>query len=318
MILRHPMQEIKDELLNILQVIPKNSKIYFLEYPVYENIGDLLIMKGAEQFFQDNNIQVLKRYSYTNFPDNLHIPEDCIIVFQGGGNFGDLYKGPQQLREYVVRRYPQHRIVILPQTIFFKDKSKQAMTLNLFAQHKDLHFFARDRRSFNDLSKYLKNVYLSPDMAHQLWPIQNNHDLEKNITLYHLRTDDETNFAYSEYEKKINIESIDWPKLLNKREHRTVKLFVKLHKLTKIVGGASIVQKLWYKYADYLIQKAVKLFEGHNRIVTSRLHGHILACLMDKNHVLLDNSYGKNSGYYNVWTNRVKSVELKEASIKHA
>jgi Exopolysaccharide biosynthesis protein len=37
-------------------------------------------------------------------------------------------------------------------------------------------------------------------------------------------------------------------------------------------------------------------------VVTDRLHGHILACLMDKKHVVIDNSYGKNSTYMNQWT----------------
>jgi tetratricopeptide (TPR) repeat protein len=47
---------------------------------------------------------------------------------------------------------------------------------------------------------------------------------------------------------------------------------------------------------------AVRLFSKGRRIVTDRLHGHILAIMMRKEHDLYDNSYGKNSAFYKTWT----------------
>ncbi|MDI5788788.1 hypothetical protein PO124_11350 [Bacillus licheniformis] len=38
----------------------------------------------------------------------------------GGGNFGDLYPHFQQFRERVVEHYPDNRIVILPQSIYYE------------------------------------------------------------------------------------------------------------------------------------------------------------------------------------------------------
>ena len=40
------------------------------------------------------------------------------------------------------------------------------------------------------------------------------------------------------------------------------------------------------------------------------MHGHILACLVDVPNIVIDNSYGKNSGYYKQWTSRVASASL--------
>ncbi len=37
-------------------------------------------------------------------------------------------------------------------------------------------------------------------------------------------------------------------------------------------------------------------------VVTDRLHGHLLALLMDIPHVVLDNSYGKLRTMYETWT----------------
>ncbi|MNW60467.1 putative pyruvyl transferase EpsO [compost metagenome] len=70
------------------------------------------------------------------------------------------------------------------------------------------------------------------------------------------------------------------------------------------------VARGWYLYTDYLISKAVKLFGSYRLIHTSRLHGHILSCLMDKQNILIDNSYGKNSSYYYTWTHQCGNTEL--------
>lgn len=47
----HPMQEIKEKLKQILKVVPPKTEICYIDYPVYNNVGDLLIMKGTEAFF---------------------------------------------------------------------------------------------------------------------------------------------------------------------------------------------------------------------------------------------------------------------------
>ena len=47
---------------------------------------------------------------------------------------------------------------------------------------------------------------------------------------------------------------------------------------------------------------AVRLLSKGRRIVTDRLHGHILAIMMGKEHDFYDNSYGKNCGFYRTWT----------------
>lgn len=84
----HPMEDLKLRLKQILEVVPPKSEIYYIDYPVYNNGGDLLIMKGTEAFFKDNDIKVLRRYSVWDVPFPLDIPRNAIIVLQGGGNFG--------------------------------------------------------------------------------------------------------------------------------------------------------------------------------------------------------------------------------------
>ncbi|OME80780.1 exopolysaccharide biosynthesis protein [Paenibacillus sp. FSL A5-0031] len=304
----HPMEGLKKMLLRITKVIPPGSSIYYIDYPVYNNGGDLLIMKGAEAFFKDNHIRVAARYSVLDFPDKLTIPNDQIIVLQGGGNFGDLYPVHQKLREKIVKDYPNHRIVLLPQTIFFEKEAEYDRTARIFNAHKDVHLFVRDTLSYGIAAQKFDKccVYLSPDMAHQLWPILPKSSPGKELLCF-FRTDIEKTSEQASFELAGRGDYLDWASLYNRVEKKSIKMIGQM--MTKS-GVPLPMQAIWGKYSDYLVDKAVKRFSGYRIVQTSRLHGHILSCLMDKPNTLLDNSYGKNSNYYNTWTSGIKSAQL--------
>ncbi|WP_141501961.1 polysaccharide pyruvyl transferase family protein [Paenibacillus luteus] len=304
----HPMEGLKKQLLQILKVIPPGSSIYYIDYPVYNNGGDLLIMKGAEAFFKDNHIRVTARYSVLDFPDKLSIPKDQVIVLQGGGNFGDLYPVHQKLREKIVMDYPHHRIVLLPQTIFFKSEAEYDRTARIFNGHKDVHLFVRDTLTYGVAAQKFDRccVYLSPDMAHQLWPILPKSAPGKELLCF-FRTDIEKTSEQESFESAGRGDYLDWASLYNKVERKSIKM---IGQMMMKSGVPLPMQAIWGKYSDYLVDKAVKRFSGYRVVQTSRLHGHILSCLMDKPNTLLDNSYGKNSNYYNTWTSSIKSAQL--------
>ncbi|MGN7455225.1 polysaccharide pyruvyl transferase family protein [Paenibacillus pasadenensis] len=308
----HPMEQLKERLSLITKSIPKGSEIIYIDYPVYSNIGDILIMKGTEAFFQAHGIRVKARYSVADFPDELRVPPGVILVLQGGGNFGDLYAKHQLLRESVVERYPGNRIVVLPQTIFYKSELNFGRTASILNRHPDLHLYVRDSLSYEMASKKFKNVqvYLSPDMAHQLYPIAAPEHPTKD-TLFFLRTDVEKTPEQEKLERKAGgSESKDWQHLYHPAERKGIVLIMKLYRFTAARG---LLQRVWYRYSQHLVDKAVRQFGSYRMIVTSRLHGHILASLMDLPHVVLDNSYGKNMSYYQAWTRDVPGAELSTA-----
>jgi hypothetical protein len=45
-----------------------------------------------------------------------------VILLSGGGNLGDFWVEHQRLREHVVQDFPRHKIIQLPQTMFFLDQ----------------------------------------------------------------------------------------------------------------------------------------------------------------------------------------------------
>ncbi|MGQ8870925.1 polysaccharide pyruvyl transferase family protein [Paenibacillus sp. TSA_86.1] len=298
----HPMEELKGHLRQILQVIPPESNIYYLDYPVYSNGGDLLIMKGTEAFFRDNDIHVLARYSVLDCPLSLKVPDGVTIVLQGGGNFGDLYPAHQKLRERMIAQHPNHRIVILPQTMFYKSDIELKKTAQVFNRHKDVHFFVRDTVSYEIAKKefHQTHVYLSPDMAHQLWPLRATGKPHTEM-LYFFRKDIEKTKNQNQYESVSDPEAVfkDWETVYNRVDRKIIRM---THSWLKTGKGRSFACWLWYKYSDRMVHTAIKEFSKYKTVTTSRLHGHILACLLDQPNVLLDNSYGKNSNYYAAWT----------------
>ena len=70
----HPMERLKERLSLITASIPKGSEVIYIDYPVHSNGGDILIMKGTEEFFKAHGIRVKARYSVLDFPDDLRIP----------------------------------------------------------------------------------------------------------------------------------------------------------------------------------------------------------------------------------------------------
>ncbi|MFD0671333.1 polysaccharide pyruvyl transferase family protein [Cohnella sp. GCM10027633] len=295
------MEHLRMRLSVIGEAVPKGSQIVYLDYPVYENIGDLLIMKGAEAFFKAYGIRVRRRYAYVNFRPR-KIPRDWIIVCQGGGNFGDLYPQHHSFRERIAAAYPDNRIVVLPQTIHFKDAEEEERSFRLFSKHPDFHLFVRDERSRQTAARWLSNVVLCPDMAHQLYPIAaGNSPREPLLSL--IRADGEGNVeSEAAAMSQDNEKTVDWPDLFNSWDRILIPFIVRCHSLDRRLGNPFPLRRIWYFLANLYTARAIRLFERYETIVTSRLHGHLLACLMGKNNVLVDNSYGKNTGYYRQWT----------------
>lgn len=299
------MEQLKSQHQVIAELISQAPVVY-LDVPFYRNVGDLLIMQGTLAFFKNNNITMRFAASWFNTPVS-RIKKDDVIVFQGGGNLGDLYFGCQHLRETLIPKFSNNRVIILPQSIHFKDPAKYQQCCEIFSKHPDLHLCVRDKESYALASKMTKHVYLLPDMAHQLYPLKTQGTVQHK-TLGLLRKDIEVNRTADPAEVDTHT---DWNLMFTKRNHLLVALY-RLSRLAGLIGlnpiAGPVFTKSWFKAANWLTNDAIKLYSQHENIITDRLHGHILACLLDKPNTVLDNSYGKNSRYMAVWTEQSELV----------
>ena len=110
-------------------------------------------------------------------------------------------------------------------------------------------------------------------------------------------------------QKEINIiddgDVYDWEDLITRQDEKLYKRIKKIIKWNKFLGIGVLddfVFRVWHKHSLMLVNNFASKFSSYEKIVTSRLHGHILSCLIDKNSNIIDNSYGKNKAYYHLWT----------------
>lgn len=312
------MQYLKDYLSVIETVIPRGSKIIYLDYPLHLNVGDLLILKGTEQFFKDMEYDVLARRSdrnsmhFVKTTDN--IPSDVIIVIHGGGNFGDLYPAHQRLCEEVALKYKNNKVVVLPKTIHFNKEQGLIETTEILNTHPNLTVFCRDNTSHAILMKYFSGTaILCPDMAQSLWGIFPNQQKEniKEKLLLMIRRDIEKVTTAELNIDHLSEESIDWEDICSDFDRRCMRIAHLLEKINRIIPGNIFPgNSLWYWHTDRLVARVNKLFMAHELIITSRMHGHILSCLLNVPNKIIDNSYGKNSGYFESWTQGTAGSEL--------
>ncbi|MFM0061762.1 polysaccharide pyruvyl transferase family protein [Paraburkholderia aspalathi] len=311
------MAYLKNKINVIADIIGPEPSIAYLDYPVHLNTGDLLIMKGTEAFFSHHMLHPVVRRSVvaqsrTDGTVKGIIEGKTTIVLQGGGNLGDLYPLHENLRELLIARYPQNKIVILPQTLCFSSRENLDRAAKRYRSHPDLHICCRDEVSLELARKYLSpNVYLLPDMAHFLWPIIGDNQVERrDERLFLIRTDTEAAAIPEDYRDCID-EFQDWDDL-----RRGTDVFVEF--ICKKMGALDRIRQteffpvttVWYKFVDGFIARNAAAFQGRSEVITSRLHGHIFATLLGIDNTLIDNSYGKNSSYYKAWTHLSDKARL--------
>jgi len=166
--------------------------------------------------------------------------------------------------------------------------------------HPDLHICVRDRKSLELALPMSRNVYLLPDMAHQLWPIPRSCSLEKHH-LALLRADAESAGAnVTNFDVRL-----DWRELVGCRNTwiRMIRGVLRALHVTHLDRRLLFNEvDLWVKYSTKLVGEAIDLFSRFEVITTDRLHAHILSCLMGIPNTILNNSYGKNCSYVSEWT----------------
>jgi pyruvyl transferase EpsO len=297
----------------VLAQLIGGRRFHYVDIPVHGNIGDLLIMQGTMAFYEANGLVpriISPAFAYR--PG--WIGDDEAIVFHGGGNFGDLYweYGSQKLREQVAASHPGNRIIVLPQTLHFSSPEERQRSARVFRGHPDLHLCVRDEASRRLAVEFSDHVYLLPDMAHQLYPLVPRRALPKAGVLMISRTDGER--AREAVPRIGNIsKTTDWPALVGSRERHIGRFRRAMQLLSRVGLGEAAGRGLanaWISYSRSLTADAADLLAAHEHLVSDRLHGHILACLMGIPSTVVDNFYGKNANYVGAWTGSSSLVKF--------
>lgn len=289
------MDSLKAQHSQIAKLI-NGQKVAYVDIPMHFNVGDLLIYKGTEAFFEDYNINVVYRTG-TKINDK-YLNNADVIVFQGGGNFGDLYNRHQKIRERIIDKFKDKCIICLPQSIHFDNNHALEKSAELFRKHQNFHFFVRDHESVEIANKFTNKVYLVPDMAHSLHPLIDKRECTstlKNLDSIKIINMKRVDKEASNIKFDVNKKSFDWRNIITIQDTNYRKSLLHLYKYPMMKNR---IMNKWEKLADEIVFKSVNYFHAHDLVYTNRLHGFILSTLLGKQLVLNDNSYGKNARYF--------------------
>jgi pyruvyl transferase EpsO len=313
------MRALKEKLNEMLGYFDKSHRCVYVDYPLHTNVGDLLINSGCEQFFQENHVNIWRRYNYYDFPSRVPgITSRDVFLLHGGGNFGDLWFNFQSFRERIMALYPQNRIIFLPQTVHFSSAQKAEASIRRMNEHRNYHIFARDYRSLEQLQRYgAHSVSAMPDTAHALAGVLRPHGDPCDGTLRLVRQDIEASSIPLSI-AQIQGDTYDWDSGVSSHARRLMHYgVVNFVKGVGRYGPPVDCHALWYWHRDNLIADGVRLFSRYETVLTNRLHAIILGLLLGRSVVAFDNNYGKLSMYYQSWLTGMESLEFQQAEARH-
>lgn len=303
------------------KVTPLIDRDYvLLSLPCHSNIGDTLIYEGEIDFLKKIPYKCIFKSSTYDFDDR-EIPQDVMILFHGGGNFGDFYDIESEFKNKIISKYPNNKILFFPQTVFYQSEIQLKSDAELFGKCHDLTICARDKFSYEILINNFSNrIILVPDMA---FCIDNNRLVGKlavGKSLFLKRTDGEIYSGFDYAELPEDVETHDWPT----REHtppcywldnylrHAISLFTfLLGKKNHDRIMCSYKNYIWERFIfPYNVEEGIKFINRYETVYTTRLHGAILSLLLNKKVILYDNSYGKNSSFCLTWLGDVDDIKL--------
>jgi pyruvyl transferase EpsO len=288
--MKYKTEELKNLIIETLTPLITNNYI-FLDLPYFSNIGDLLIWQGTLDYLQTLPYTCLYSSSIENYR-RPQIGADVVILLMGGGNFGDLWYRHQTFRRKILESFPENKIILLPQSIYFADANVLKEDALVFSKHKNLTMCFRDAYSLMIAKDYFPNSrnILLPDMAFCM----NFSKWEKyiksteNRILFLDRKDSEKNHKQNYEDVPAEAEIHDWPTI--EKTVPIVKIFRIIQRILKIADDlfASnlnnyvsdfVYQKILRKS---LIKKGIRFLSVYSYAYTTRLHVAILSVLLEK------------------------------------
>lgn len=288
----------------LARLLPADAPLALLDFPYYNNPGDAAIWCGTlvclEARMQRRIIARHDQVSMLSKP--IRFPADTVILIQGGGNFGDLWPHHQRLRTEILRRYPAHRVVQLPQSIHYHARENLERDCRLFNAHPDFHIMCRDAESAALAeAHFAASVHLAPDMAHFLFERIKRRPAQTTAVGF-LRTDIES-LDFAELAMRAGLPLAPW----TVPQTTPTALLEALARIPAIsapvrLDTANILRRaLFDRLAWRRVRAACKSLSVGERFASDRLHCHILGDLMGIEHVMLDNSYRKIGRYIQSW-----------------
>lgn len=306
------LREVYDSLMRPLI----DSDYVLIDVPYHGNIGDTLIWQGERDYLATIPHRMLEEASFA-WRGESNIGENTIILFHGGGNFGDLYRYVQQFRLRIVQKCKKNKIIFLPQSVWYDNEDNIKKDAKILSQHPNVTLCARDAVTYSFFKTNFpkNNVILVPDSAFCI----NEKKLEtfrnkavSDRQLYVRRLDKE--LLSSTPQHVPNSDSRDWPTI--EKTSWSLRFIYYSNKIIQQLPKSilAVLLPILNKYCQSaLLKKQVDLglglIGGYKHVVTTRLHALITSVLLHKDVEYLDNSTGKLSAFVDTWLKDLDAVK---------
>ncbi len=252
----------------------------------YGNLGDVAITFAQERFlarhfpdYEIVDVPIEKTHSVLKALRGVCSARDIVTVV-GGGNMSDLYFDIELLRQMVVRAFPDNRVILFPQTMFFSDTAAghylRRTAHKTYAGHRHLTMAARERWSFDAMRRTLPRCILVPDIVMTLDEREPAAE-RKGVTMC-LRSDAETLLA-RDFVEQLRQEL--------EKEHTLTDRDTHIGR-----GGLTMPER------EQELKKIWAQFRSSQWVITDRLHGMIFAYITGTPAIVFANNNYKIEGAY--------------------
>lgn len=310
------------ELVSVLQArfdrelraaVRPGARVALVGFPAHENVGDSAIWLGTTSALDRLGITLVYACDWRTYREQelrSALRSGDTILVSGGGNFGDLWPGEQELREKVLADFPEQPTVQLPQSIRFDREENLARTRRLLEAHHDVVLVVRDVQSLElARGEFDVPVQLWPDACFGLGPLPRPHLVDHDAAV--IKRHDKESLYDALPPLPFSAVTGDWLRPLPGEDAGALDGARHAHQvasdaLLEEEPRSPAVLNAWRRTLDPLaaarLRRGCSFLSRGSVVLTDRLHAHLLSMLLGIPHVVLDNSYGKIRSAYDTWT----------------
>lgn len=249
----------------------QKPKIYLFGAPLHTNMGDnaqtICAQRWIEKYYKGYDLYIFDTVSCIRFNNYIikkiakKINDNDIIFLHSGYHTTDLYMDEENMQRAVIELFPNNKIILLPQTILYKNEEEKKKSMAIYNNHKDIHMLCRDEISYETAKQIFNNCKLLkfPDIVTTLIGTKKFNYKREGILMC-LRNDKESKYG------KENLKNII--------EKLNVYGEIKFTDTT-IDKDLSEVQK----NKEKIINEIIEDYSKYKVIITDRYHGTIFSLI---------------------------------------
>ena len=277
------------------------KRIFLLATEEFGNIGDNQINESVVSFLQQvlpeylvHEVTAREWHDHKQYLINCICPDD-LIVFPGGGNFGDTYLIAPALRAEIIRLWPDNPKIVFPQTIYFSDTEQGRAMLEdakqLYTRENHVTLYTRERPSYEFAQKHFScDSYLVPDIV-----------LSSNVPQGTNREGRILLCMRQDIEKKVTQEMM--------------AQIIEICEKTGLELSQADLQIDYYVNREdrkEIIEEKLDLWRSSKLVITDRLHGMVFAAITGTPCIALSNFNHKVRGTYE-WVSYLPYIRYAES-----